>query len=209
MNNLKHVGRLKNNKKRVIVAYRTLPGDPYNCLVVFTESLGADEHDTLIKLVESASGQQANEFADAMYRTYLPDGRNMLVGFHQTGRLQKIATKDVEMTPNTNAAVALDELNNIIAQQRGVSLEDLSQTNLNKPSQPKAEEPGPMPPIVQNNFVDDAVTLNEEPLSDEDLATKYRSDADRLYKEAKRLRELAEELVPSKKKTVVKKNESV
>jgi hypothetical protein len=207
MNNLKHVGRLKNNKKRVIVAYRTLPGDPYNCLVVFTEALGADEHDTLIKLVESASGQQANELADAMYRTYLPDGRNMLVGFHQTGRLQKIATKDVEMTPNTNVTLSLDELNNIIAQQRGVSLEDLSQASLSQ--QTKTQDQGPLPPIVQNDYVDDAVTLSEEPLSDEDLATKYRSDADRLYKEAKRLRELAEELVPTKKKITAKKNESV
>lgn len=209
MNNLKHVGRLKNNKKKVIVAYRTLPSDPYNCLVVFTEALGADEHDTLMRLVESASGQQANELADAMYRSYLPDGRNMLVGFHQTGRLQKIATKDVEMTPNVKVAISLDELNNIIAQQRGVSLEDLSQTNLSQSTQTSPVDQGPLPPIVENNYVEDSVTLAEEPLSNEDLAAKYRSDADRLYKEAKRLRELAEELAPSKKKVIVKKSESV
>ena len=38
-------------------------------------------------------------------------------------------------------------------------------------------------------------------LSDEDLAASYRSQADRMYKEAKRLREQAEELVPTKKKS--------
>ena len=38
-------------------------------------------------------------------------------------------------------------------------------------------------------------------LSDEEIAAKYRSDADRLYKEAKALREQAEELSPTKKKT--------
>ena len=37
-------------------------------------------------------------------------------------------------------------------------------------------------------------------ISDEDLAANYRSQADRLFKEAKRLREQAEELVPTKKK---------
>jgi len=38
-------------------------------------------------------------------------------------------------------------------------------------------------------------------LSDEDLAASYRSQADRLFKEAKSLREQAEELVPTKKKS--------
>ena len=39
----------------------------------------------------------------------------------------------------------------------------------------------------------------EDKLSDEDLAASYRSQADRMYKEAKRLREQAEDLVPTKK----------
>ena len=56
---LKHVGRMISNKRKVIVAYRVIPGDPENCLVVQTENLSADEHDTLIKAVESASGQEA------------------------------------------------------------------------------------------------------------------------------------------------------
>ena len=37
-------------------------------------------------------------------------------------------------------------------------------------------------------------------LTDADLAAKYRSDADRLYKEAKVLRAQAEDLVPTTKK---------
>jgi hypothetical protein len=208
MNNIKHIGRLKNNKRRVVVAYRTIPGDPYSCLVVFTEALSSDEHDTLMKLVESASGQQANELADAMFRSYLPDGRNMLVGFHQTGRLQKIATKDVEMTPNINAAIGLDELNQIIAQQRGVSLEDLAGSTAQSKAQSASAEAQQTATAMSNDYVEDAVTISEEPLTDEALAAKYRSDADRMYKEAKRLRELAEELSPTKKKPA-KNTESV
>jgi hypothetical protein len=42
-----------------------------------------------------------------------------------------------------------------------------------------------------------------EPLTDADLAKKYRSDADRLSKEAAQLRRMAEELVPTKKKAAV------
>ena len=38
-------------------------------------------------------------------------------------------------------------------------------------------------------------------LSDEDLAASYRSQADAMFKEAKRLREQAEELVPTKRKS--------
>jgi hypothetical protein len=42
-------------------------------------------------------------------------------------------------------------------------------------------------------------------MTDEVLAKKFRSDADRLSKEAAELRRQAEELVPTKKKAVVKK----
>ena len=194
MANLKHVGRLKNNKRRLVVAYRTLPGDPYSALVVFTDALPSDDHDSLIKLVESSVGQESYELAEAMDRTYLPDGRRMLVGFHQTGRLFKIPTKDVEMTPNTNAVISLDEFNNLIAQQQGVGLEDLAA----KPSERAQKQPVAEPATTPNVTVAPVV---EENLSKEDLARKMRGQADAMYKEAKRLRELAEELHPTKKKS--------
>ena len=50
---LKHVGRLKNNKNKVVVAYRTVPGDSKHAVVVNTVSLSADEHDSLMTTVES------------------------------------------------------------------------------------------------------------------------------------------------------------
>ena len=90
---LKHVGRVVGNRRKVIVAYRVIPGDPDYCLVVQTENLDAGEHDALIKTVESAAGQEAYEFAEAMARAFLPDGRNMLAGFNATGKLNKIETK--------------------------------------------------------------------------------------------------------------------
>lgn len=201
MANLKHVGRLKNNKKRTIVAYRTLPGDPYSCLVVLTESLPADEHDALIKLVESPAGQQANELAEAMSRAYLSDGRNMLAGFHVTGRLKKLRTTDVEMTPDTRSVVGLDQLNELIATQRGIAIEDLAVKPINQPAAttPRADTvaeaelalPAENPHVV---------------LTDDERATQLRDQADRLYKEAKRLKDEAEALAPTKKKAKVEES---
>jgi len=189
---LKHVGRVKTNKKKVVVAYRVVPNDPNNCLIIPTEGLTADEHDALMKAVESDAGQSAYEFGEAMARTQLPDGRNMLAGFHTTGRMQKVETSFIEMTPDHQSSVALDELNRLIAEQKGVSVEDLA---IQDTAQPKRE-------VVVDEVELDAnpVVATNEVLTDEQLAAQYRSQADTMYKEAKRLREQAEELVPTKKK---------
>lgn len=199
MINLKHVGRIKTNKRRVIVAYRTLPGDPYNALVILTESLPSDEHDSLIKLVESSAGQDAYELAEAMARNYLPDGRNMLAGFHATGQLKKVSTSDIEMTPNTRDVISLDKLNEVIAQQRGVSLEDLAiKPTTSSEVAKKTEAETVTTSVVDDTQITDAVT--SAPLTPEELARQMRSQADAMFKEAKRLREQAEDLSPLKKK---------
>lgn len=195
---LKHVGRIVTNKRKVIVAYRVVPNEPDNCIVVTTENLMADEHDALMRLVESDPGQSANDLADVMARTVLPDGRIMLAAFHATGKLIKVSTDQVEMTPNMQTTILLKELNELIAQQEGVSVADLA-VKPNKSSEVSSEitaEPQ-TETILEQPVID-------EPLSDEALASKYRSDADRLYKEAKRLREEAERLSPTKKKVTEK-----
>ena len=53
MAEIKHVGRLKANQRKVIVAYRVIPGDKEaeSALVVDTASLADADHDTLIKTV--------------------------------------------------------------------------------------------------------------------------------------------------------------
>lgn len=216
---MKHIGRMKNNRRKLVVAYRVIPGDPDNCLVVHTESLNADYHDAMIKVLESNAGQNAYEFAEAMHRSHVPDGRNMLATFHREGKLTKVPTKLVEMLPNTQTSIALDELNTLIAQQKGVTVADLAlgaNQVKKKPedtSQPKsaaetvgdysASEPGsvkseikigPGPEVHGLEVVEDAVTIDEQPLSDTDLARSYRSQADAMFKEAKRLRDLAKEL---------------
>ena len=198
---LKHVGRIKKNQRKIIVAYRTVPGDAHSAVVVTTENLMAEEHDALMKTIESDAGQSANEFAEAMARATLPDGRNMLAAFHTTGKMIKVETKTVEMQPDQHTTIDLDELNKMIAEQKGVSIDDLAITDA-----PKTEA---TPAVTVSDIPSVAPTTpsNSEVLTDEDLAAQYRSQADSLFKEAKRLRGQAEELVPTKKKA--KSSESV
>ncbi len=196
MAEIKHVGRLTTNNRKLVVAYRVVPGEPENCLVIHTESLEAADHDTLINMVESNAGQTSDELSTVMARTQLTDGSNMLARFHQTGKLVKVPTKVVELTPNRTTAIKLDEINQMIADQKGVTIEELAVPDTTQPA-PASTAPA----------VEDATPTSEAPLDDEALAAQYRSQADSLFKEAKRLREQAEELVPSKKKA--KMTESV
>jgi len=198
MATLKHVGRIKNNQKKCCVVYRVLPGDPNNCLIVMTQSLDAAEHDALINLVDSSTAQQSEELGVAMARAQLPDGRNMLAGFHTTGKLLKVATDQVEMTPNNTTTVQLDVLNNAIAEQKGVTVNDLAIKNTQ----------GETVPEVTDAPVDATTAYTNTPdvLTDADLAAQYRSQADSMFKEAKRLREQAEELAPTKKSAKTKES---
>ena len=196
---LKHVGRMANNKRKVVVAYKVVPGEPDSAIVVTTENLMAEEHDTLMKLVESPAGQESEDLATAMARTPLPDGRNMLAAFNATGKMIKVKTADVEMTPNTNTAVMLNVINEAIAEQRGVTVADLAiKPESGQPVQPTETIEDPV-----SAYTEEQVNASEQPMSDEELAAQYRSQADAMFKEAKRLREQAEELVPTKRKKKV------
>jgi hypothetical protein len=198
MATLKHVGRIKNNQKKCCVVYRVLPGDPNNCLIVMTQSLDAAEHDALINLVDSSTAQQSEELGLAMARAQLPDGRNMLAGFHTTGKLLKVATNQVEMTPNNTTTVQLDVLNNAIAEQKGVTVNDLAIKNTQGETVPEVTDA----PVDATT----AYTSTPDVLTDADLAAQYRSQADSMFKEAKRLREQAEELAPTKKSAKTKES---
>jgi hypothetical protein len=201
MADIKHVGRVKSTGRKCLVAFRTIPGDPYSALIVPTENLPQEQHDALMNLVESSAAQSAYEFSEVLARSSFPDGTTMLPALHMQQKLVKVPTKEIEMTPNTRAVVSLDELNLLIANQRGVELSDL--TVKSKIPQTIVEEIATvkdMTPPPSAKIVEEAIPTNEKPLSDEDLARQLRSDADRLYKEASRLRAEAEELSPTKKK---------
>lgn len=191
---MKHVGRMKNNGARVAVAYRTLPGDPHSCLVIGTQGLGDSYHDTLMSLIESDAGQQSNELAEILAVRRFPDGSIMLGYLHSNGHLKKVPTSNVLITPDSQTQVPLNELNEIIAKQKGVDLEDLAVSD-GSPKKPKTTK---KVEISEEVTAPTTTTFEMTP-------SEMRSRADALYKEAARLRKEADALDPpkSKKKPVV------
>lgn len=214
MKNTKHVGRIVDSGRKCLVVYRTLPGDAFNSLVVTTENLDPGEHDALINLVETTAAQTANEFAEVLARSIFPNGATMLPSLHVRGLLTKVATDQVMMIPNNATNILLSELNQIIAEQTGVSVQDLAikpdaKDNVEIQELAKVKDISPEigntePIIDQDLGKTTSGSVNQEPLTDDALARKYRSDADRLSKEAAQLRRMAEDLVPTKKKVAVK-----
>lgn len=207
---MKHIGRRKNDRRKLVVAYRVIPGDPDNCLVVQTDSLNADYHDAMIQTLESNMGQSAYEFAEAMNRAFVPDGRNMLKTFHREGKLTKLPTNMVEMMPNMQTTIMLDELNKVIAEQKGVTVADLAVGADQVKKTPENSDPKmePLAAATQYNEdsagnVEEVITIDEKPLDDEALAASYRSQADAMFKEAKRLRTEAEKLTEGSKEESV------
>lgn len=185
MTDFKHVGRVKGTKDKVAVVYRTIPGDSKSALVIRTAKLPEADHDGLMRIIESGEAQSANELYEALERAPLPDGQNALPKFFKNGNLEKISTEDVEMTPNPQSIIQLDELNKLIANQKGISIDDLAVKSSTAT-------------IV--NIPEGVRPQDSKILTDEEIATRMRSDADRLYKEAAKLRKEAEDLFPSKKK---------
>lgn len=185
---MKHVGRMKNNGARVAIAYRTLPGDPYSCLVIGTQGLGDSYHDTLMSVIESDAGQQSNELAEILAIRRFPDGSVMLGYLHNNGHLKKVPTSNVLVTPDSQTQVPLNELNEIIAKQKGVDLEDLAVSD-GSPKKPKTTKK-----------VEVSESASKPTNTFEMTPAEMRSRADALYKEAARLRKEADAMDPPKSK---------
>ena len=199
MSEVKHVGRVRSTGKKCIVVFRTLPGDAYNCLIAPTENLPDSYHDAMINLVESSGGQSSNEFGEVMARSTFPDGSIMLAALHTQGRLIKVSTDQIDMIPNSTTRVQLSELNQVIAEQQGVSVDALSLKS-GITEQPKAEvqtvaDIAPVAPAQSDEPAEVVADLND-PVA---TAKMYRSQADKLAKQAAEFRRKAEELVPTKK----------
>ena len=192
----KHVGKIINTGEKVAVVFRTIPGESHTALVLPTATLRDDQHNSLMDLIDSPQGQQANELGEIMFTRSFPNGANMLTAVQAEGRLKKVATDSVKMTPTPVNEILLSELNVLIAEQRGVSVDDLYTFVSGAPTAGSVTEE------VKNSVINDGATLkapDNAALSDEDLAKSYRSQADRLSKEAAELRRQAEALVPTKK----------
>ena len=133
----KHIGELKDGGAKVVIVYRTVPGEPTNCLVVVTKFLPDVYHDSLMKAVESDTGQAEKEFGVFMSRQTFPDGTNMLALLHNDNYIKKFATKDIIVTfGNTpDGRIALNKLNEQIARDMKIKVSDLAVKDTSAPAE--------------------------------------------------------------------------
>jgi hypothetical protein len=198
---MKHVGKMKNNNAKIVIVYKTLPGDPKSALVVGTSVLPEVYHNSLMSLIQEPSAQQAFELAEVLSVRKFPDGNNMLSWLHVNGHLKKVPTNSVLATPNTQTSIQLDELNVLIAEQRGVKLEDLA-INDGSNKQANAVEETEDSNSTSETIIEPVKTVTKP------TAAELRAKAESLIKEAELLKKEADLLDAPVKKAKTKKTSS-
>lgn len=207
---LKHIGR--HGDKKIVVLYRQVPGEDHMCLVVYSDLLPRIYHDAVMTCLESAVGQQAESFADALFRNMMPDGINSLEALHKNGLIKKINTNQVIMTPTPANTVRLDELNEILNEMKKgeAAIKRLAEMDSSiglakgKKRRPEPQEVG-VPPSSRTQPAQQSTSF-EGVLSDSDLARSRIAQAEMMKKnaatmiaEAERLTQEALSLDPTTK----------
>jgi hypothetical protein len=159
-------------------------------------------HDEIMKVLESASGQQAESFSDVLFRTILPDGQNCLEALHRNGMIKKVQTEQVTITPNTVSSVKLDELNLLLDQMtqgkdavKRLAELDAEQSKKKRNTKTTGRELGEPAAMPSADSVLDDVTLARQRRQQ---AESMKADAARLLREAELLVEEANKLDPVK-----------
>jgi hypothetical protein len=200
---LKHIGRMKNTGVKILTIFRTLPGESNMALVLPVSNLSDSYHDSIMTVVETEQAQDAFELGEMLFIRTFPDGRPMLQALQADGRLQKVATDLVIMSPTANDSIQLDQLNVLIAEQKNCTVDDLYTfvSGAPKKSDATVQDIAEVKDLASQPSNEPLKASGDTALSDRDIAKSYRSQADAMYKEAARLRKEADELDPPQKKT--------
>jgi hypothetical protein len=208
---IKHVG--KHNQKRVAIVYRTVPDEDHMALVAYADSMPSMVHDEVMKVIESAIGQNAKELADALFRTTLADGTNCLTTLHKGGWLKKVPCNQVIVTPTSKSTCRLDELNNLLKkiEEGGDAAAALADLDANRGMKGVLQEGRELGQPASDPTRTTAGSVSGDVLTDDilsqqrlDQATKMEAEAKSLLAEAKRLKQEATQLSQPKAKNVGK-----
>jgi len=180
---LRHVGR--HGDRKVAVIFREVPGEPHMCLVTYPDLLNQHIHDPLMKCIESDIGQNSENLADALNRTYTKDGAIILQKLHAEGMLKKVRTELVVMTPQPNVQIKLDELNKILDEmkQGEEAVKKLAEMDQSMGLQ----DPVDVARRLRGNQSRPQVQATSDALGDQTLASSLRQQAERMEREAKGL----------------------
>ena len=208
---IKHVG--KHNQKRVAIVYRTVPDEDHMALVAYADSMPSMVHDEVMKVIESAIGQNAKELADALFRTTLADGTNCLTTLHKGGWLKKVPCNQVIVTPTAKSTCRLDELNNLLKkiEEGGDAAAALADLDANRGMKGVLQEGRELGQPASDPTRTTAGSVSGDVLTDDilsqqrlDQANKMEADAKSLLAEAKRLKQEATQLSQPKATNVGK-----
>lgn len=202
MSFLRHIGKIGDRK--VAIVFREVPNEPHMCLVVHTELLNMHIHDPLMACIESDIGQNSQNLAEAINRSYTKDGKIILQVLHAQGLLKKVQTSQVVVTPSPNTFIRLDELNKILdeMEQGESAIKRLAELDASRGMQTPADVARRMrdskatPPVVaaQDGLLGDSVLANNL----RQQAAKMEAEAKGLLAESTRLMKEAAEMDPVK-----------
>lgn len=201
----KHVGR--HGDRKVAVIFREVPGESHMCLVAYTQVLNRHVHDALMECINSESGQQSENLADALNRVYTRDGKIVLQQLHNEGQLKKVQTEAITMTPTPSAKtdIKLSDLNELINKIKGggeaakemaemdasMGLQDPQDVARRKrDAKAKATAPQPTQPAPQADYVVPPIknrTYRSDDMSDAAIAYRLHQQAAKMAAEARGL----------------------
>lgn len=198
-NFLRHIGKVGDRK--VAVIFRQVPGESHMALVIYSELLNQNIHDPLMAAIESATGQQAKDLADALNRAYTKDGKIILHVLHTEGMMKKIQTNQVVMTPAPNQTIRLNELNDLLDEmEKGeAAVRRMAEIDASRGLQ----DPVDVARRMRGESTIDPVTATGDTLGNDILAQNLMGQAARMAAEAKgllaeseRLQKEAQALLP-------------
>jgi len=181
----RHVG--KHGDRKVAVVFREVPGEPHMCLVTYTETINQHVHDPLIRCIESDIGQNSENLADALNRSYSQDGRPILQVLHAEGQLKKVNTELIVMTPAPNTRIKLSELNKILDEMKlgEDAVKRMAELDQSRGLQDPADVARRM--RGQKNNQSSVVSPSGDLLGDASLAKQRIEQAQKMEREAKGL----------------------
>ena len=205
-NFLKHVG--KHGDRRTVILFREVPNEGHMCLVIYPDVLPAPWEDAIMRALESDMGQQAEEFANALHRTLLPDGRAVLETLHRENMIKKVRTADIIVTPRSDSRIKLDELNKMLNEMKQgeeaikrMAQNDASRGMVDAPTKRAAEQAfkdGRQSQVSRAQAPQDGA-LDDRAIAGNMLAqaTRMEAEAKGLIAEAARMKKEAERMDPT------------
>jgi hypothetical protein len=137
----KHLGELTVDRTQVMILFRMVPKQPLSCLVVGPKFLSTIHQSDIIKAVESIDGQKSFELGNYLGTRKFSDGTEMLSYLHVENFIKKMPTQDITVVygPGNDGRIQLDKLNEMIAKDLNLSLEQLSIKDGPKPPKNKKD----------------------------------------------------------------------